>query len=294
MSEQELLERIENLNSTIITKMSFESLARLTHGFKEQLVRALIIRGTTNREQREIIAYIRNAFRSWKKDTDIFWGAMPQYEVYPEYMERLQLDIECDLVLTADGFVSDSQPKERANQWFPGLLALAQQHNKVNNITTVEKQKEDKRLADAKKRIAQLESAVERLKAENAQYKEQSTSLGVSIETEEKLTTEEVWTMRERLVFFFSILCLDNDKKYTVFSNLEKFIKEICNDQKNIVPFISRMKRPEEASANAKAAKKVASLMKLIIPQEYRMDEQLTINKLIKSMLENFPEEDEE
>ena len=58
--------------------------------------------------------------------------------------------------------------------------------------------------------------------------------------------------------------------------------------------FFSKMKKLDEKSANSKAAKKVAGLMKLIIPEEYRNDKHITINKIIESMLLNYPENDDD
>ncbi len=148
---------------------------------------------------------------------------------------------------------------------------------------------------DINKHSHELEEEVKKLKEENTKLKEthQNQSNIEDDGNQEQLSGEEELTLRERLVFFFSVLSLDNNKKYTVLSNLGKFISVLCNDPKNVVSFISRMKKPEEAAANAKAAKKVAELMKLIIPKEYRNDEKLTINKLINSMLLNFPDKEE-
>jgi hypothetical protein len=110
----------------------------------------------------------------------------------------------------------------------------------------------------------------------------------------EKMSDDISFTLRERVVFFSTVLSIELNKKYTVLANLAKFIDELCNDQNHIGPFISKMQKPEEASANAKAAKKVASIMQSIIPKEYQQDKHLKINQYIESMLQNFPESEEE
>lgn len=110
----------------------------------------------------------------------------------------------------------------------------------------------------------------------------------------EKLPDNIEFTLRERVVFFITVLSLELDKKYTVFANLAKLIDDFCNDQNHIAPFISRMKKPEEAAANAKAAKKVADLLKCIIPKEYQQDKHIKINQIIESMIMNFPDSEEE
>jgi len=53
------------------------------------------------------------------------------------------------------------------------------------------------------------------------------------------------------------------------------------------------MKKSEEFSANKAAAEKVKNMLLLIIPEQYRQKEDLTINRIIKSLENNFIEEDE-
>lgn len=329
-----LLDRIKNINVSIIEDMSYDAMAMITDGFNESLVRNVVYIGKTNREQRKIIRCIKNNYKCWKKDTEILWGTFPQYEVYPEYLLEMQMDIECGMVVTSEGSVSEplSKPfvtppvlgeslrklkglsKTVAEDNTQELRAIIEKQNRriaeletevktLNERTHVAKSKDIDEIFPNKnnhqkqcdnhkdERIAGLTNEVKRLKEENTKYKE---LFDFANETgEEKLKDEEKMTLRERLVFFFTVLSLDNDKKYTILSNLAKLINGLCNDQRNIVSFISRMKKPEEAAANAKAAKRVASLMKLIIPSEYRNDEKLTINRLIKNMELNFPSEEE-
>ncbi len=329
-----LLDKIKKLNDSMIQNMSPDVMALLTHNFEESLVRNVVYVGKTNLEQRKIIRSIKDKYKSWKEDTDTFWGKLPQLEVYPQFLLEMQMDIECGMVVTAEGSVSEPLSKPfvmppvlgESLRKLKGLSETVAEDNTQELRAIIEKQ--NRRIAELEaevktldarthiakskdideifpnknnhqkqcdnhkdERIAGLTNEVKRLKEENTKYKE---LFDFANETgEEKLKDEEKMTLRERLVFFFTVLSLDNDKKYTILSNLAKLINGLCNDQRNIVSFISRMKKPEEAAANAKAAKRVASLMKLIIPSEYRNDEKLTINRLIKNMELNFPSEEE-
>ena len=102
-----LLDRIKKLDIATIEKMSPEIMARLTDGFNESLVKNVIYVGTTNPEQRRIIHAVKNAYRDWKKD-DPYWGNPPLFpETYPQFLEELQMDIECGLVVTKEGIVED-------------------------------------------------------------------------------------------------------------------------------------------------------------------------------------------
>lgn len=140
-----------------------------------------------------------------------------------------------------------------------------------------------------------LQADVERLTSELDEAKKKLSMLDEWHTGEYKKLPEDVeFVLRERVVFFATVLSLDIDKKFTVLSNLATFISELCNDQHNVGPFLSRMKKPEEAARNAKAAKKVTELMKDILPDEYQNDKHLKINQLINSMLLNFPSKEEE
>lgn len=108
MNHLQLLDRIKKLDIATIEKMSPEVMARLTDGFDESLVRNVLYIGTTNHVQRRIICTVKNAFRDWKTDTDPYWGNPPLFpERYPQYMEELQMDIECGLVITTEGTTED-------------------------------------------------------------------------------------------------------------------------------------------------------------------------------------------
>ena len=144
-------------------------------------------------------------------------------------------------------------------------------------------------------RIKELEAEVEYIRSEFDEAKKKIGTQDEWYTGEYKNLPEDVnMVLRERVVFFATVLSLDLDKKYTVLSNLAKFICKICNDQHNVGPFLSRMKKAEEAEANAKAAKKVAGLMKGILPEEYQNNNYLKINQLVDSMLLNFPGKEEE
>lgn len=105
-----LLDRICLLDIKTIRGMSPDVLARLTDGFQEPLVRAMLMRSEKNKEQREIIKLIKAAYKVWKEERDPLYGAFPSYKVYPDFMERIQTDIECGWIVTPDGDIP--APKE--------------------------------------------------------------------------------------------------------------------------------------------------------------------------------------
>ena len=150
-----LLKRIEGTTASIVENMSFEAMAMLTDGFEEELVRLLLLRGGTSLyEQRKIFFHIKDNYRKWKKDTDILWSA-PWNEVYPDYMNNLQLDIECGMIITPEGSV---HVKEKKPFKAPLALGLVQQNHR--NAPADERQKA---------RIAQLEAQLNEVQANGGQ-----------------------------------------------------------------------------------------------------------------------------
>lgn len=230
------------------------------------------------------IYYSRKKFDGPIKDTWIFLKTLAQ-DLCPEYMEMTELHKIPETGIEFEKRISELEAE---------VTRLEQKLSNVNSeeSSELETQVEEQQTT----RIKELEAEVEGLKEENAKLKEQLAPFMefASENGEDNLTGDEKFTLRERIVFFATVLSLELDKKYTVFSNFATFISELCNDQKNISPFISKMKKPEEAAANAKAAKKVAGLLKKILPQQYKNDEHRTINKIINSMMLNFSDDEDE
>ena len=127
MTHEELLERIKNLNVSLIEDMSSDSLALLTEGFSEPLVRAIMCRTQDNYEQKKIFTKIKSSYKRWKEDTDFLWGPMPQMEVYPDYMDKMQLDVESGMIITEDGSIPAPPKKPFKAPYAPGLGSMFQE-----------------------------------------------------------------------------------------------------------------------------------------------------------------------
>lgn len=108
---ERLLERIKNLDVSLIEHMSPDGLAMLTKQFDNYLVRAIMCKAEDNDTQRKIFAKIKSAYKSWMKDTDSVWGTMPYLETYPDYMNKMLLDVECGMIITENGSIP--APKKR-------------------------------------------------------------------------------------------------------------------------------------------------------------------------------------
>lgn len=180
MTHEELLERIKNLNVSLVEDMSSDTLAMLTERFSETLVRAIMCRTQDNYEQKKIFTKIKSAYKSWRKDTDIFWGAMPNMEVYPDYMDKMQLDVESGMIITEDGSIPAPPKKPFKAPYVPGLGSMFQEiYEKthpastdnppikeiVYNISTKKPAKTQE--------TAQIQARIQELEAENASLKKQ-------------------------------------------------------------------------------------------------------------------------
>ena len=183
---QRLISRIKNLKVSTIENMSFDVMAMITDNFNESLVRNILYIGKTNTEQRKIIKCIKNNYKSWQKDTDMFWGSLPQMEVYPKFLIELQTDIECDMVVTDKGSVPESElyplmtvPTLGATfHKLGGLSALA----KTSAIESYAREQRDidakktKQLKEKDKTIAELKAKVKELQDELKERDEDDTS----------------------------------------------------------------------------------------------------------------------
>ena len=152
-------------------------------------------------------------------------------------------------------------------------------------------------LREAKTRIIELEKKIEANKNQ-LKISEELSQWYTDDNNYNKLTGEEIFTRREKIVFFATVLSLDINKKYTILHNLATFIAELCkgedtDDIDNIGSFLSKMQNPKEKAANAKAAKRVSDLMQQLVPIKYRNDNTLAVNRFAESMKLNFPEEED-
>ena len=158
-----LLDRIRNLNVSLIEDMSPDAMAMITDSFDESLVRNVLYVGKTNREQRKIIKCIKDNYKCWKKETEMFWGTLPQFEVYPDFILELQMDIECGMVVTVEGSVSEPQSEPFV---MPPVLGESLRRLKGLSETVADNNtlKYKAIIEEKEKRIAKLETEMAELK----------------------------------------------------------------------------------------------------------------------------------
>lgn len=125
-----LLDRIKNLDLYAIENMSPETMMRVTDGFEESLVRNVIYTGTTNFEQRKIIKYVKEKYNNWNQSINFLW-----IEEYPEYINNLQMDIECGMVITPQNENNESEYYASNNQRVKELEEkIAKQDAKIKEL----------------------------------------------------------------------------------------------------------------------------------------------------------------
>ena len=188
---QRLISRIKNLKVSTIENMSFDVMAMITDNFNESLVRNILYIGETNTEQRKIIKCIKNNYKSWQKDTDMFWGSLPQMEVYPKFLIELQTDIECDMVVTDKGSVPESElypliKVPTLGETFHKLGGLsgiaktsakesyAQKKRDIDAKKTKQLKEKDKTIAELKAKVKRLQKELQSIKQDNDSSKEEA------------------------------------------------------------------------------------------------------------------------
>jgi len=258
-----LLERIKGLNATIIERMSPDVMANLTDGFEEQLVREMLYTTHNNYEQRTIIKAVKTAYKNWKRSTDRYWGDLPLFpEKYPQYMEELQMDIECGCVVTAKGlsYVSNSSicavpasflrgfyeacPKEQFDAIFE--RDDSSEHNSPlrKNKKKLKKEAEN---AELRKQIDQqgvedINLELEKLKAENEHLQVMNEALQKQNDRYESmaapdvdLNEEEKLQIDERIIFFSSLLGCSLKSEVVVQTKFAELIQKMTGDDKESI-----------------------------------------------------------
>ena len=173
-----LLDRIRRLDTTRIENMSPEVIANLTDGFIEPLIREMLYTETMNHGQRRIIRALKIAYKKWKMDTDQFWGNPPLFpERYPQYLEELQMDIECGFVVTAKGTFEEEHARLKISSIPSGAvpvkpnLNMDQSIEQRNRVDTMNNNTQD--ADDKDKLISELRETISQMKAEFEQYKQE-------------------------------------------------------------------------------------------------------------------------
>lgn len=162
-----LLDRIKNLDLSLIKNMSSDVMVMMTDRFDESLVRNVLYVGKTNSEQRKIINYIKDKYKCWKQDTEILWGTFGNPETYPDFILAMQMDIECGLVITAEGSVPEQHYKPFVSNSIieESLRQLKGQSDTVADDSNL---KLKAIIEEKDKRIEELETEVEELKQQTA------------------------------------------------------------------------------------------------------------------------------
>ena len=263
------------------------SWVKLVNHFEERSVRDIVKAfGNTEEEKHNVVDLLRQASHG-------FYTA--GYNDYPEKVDKMLDYIDEEIFRQ----FTPNDAREITEEDKAKLIIPIDLEPYEARIKELENENERLRRQLAQQPVVVDDNEKEELRAELKRANQQLNDLKEEsgqwfTGNYEKLSADEIMTLRERVVFFSTVLSLELNKKYTILSNLATFISELCNDQNNVVPFISKMKRPGEAAANAKAARKVANLMKLIIPEDSRNNKHLKINQLIDSMLLNFPENEDD
>ena len=307
MTHDELLERIKNLNVSLIEDMSSDSLALLTEGFSEPLVRAIMCRTQDNYEQKKIFTKIKSSYKRWKKDTDFLWGPMPQMEVYPDYMDKMQLDVESGMIITEDGSIPAPPKKPFKAPYAPGLGSMFQEiYGKTHPASTDNPPiKEIVYNINTKKpaqtqETSQLQARIAELEAENASLRkqlEEERQKNQGIDDLPELDEVQKMNLHQKIVFFTTVTSVLLDKRYTNMRNLASFIASMCNEKPStIAPMLSRIGQISDDKPNPtlsatlnSAAQCVSDLLLQILTDETRHDKSQIINKIRENLLLNYP-----
>lgn len=219
MKREDLLKRIELLDYLKISKMSPEVLRRLTDNFKEPLVLKLVAKGNTNSSQRIILSSVKKAYGEIQRTTTFLWDGQ-----YPEYLEDLQLDIECGRLIT-DEEEEQKKNEKKMDDYMAKHTMTEEDIDKAISGTesiTVTDEKSSETIAALEKSIKELEEKNKVLYSENKELKEQLTQKPTAVENTEEMDSlkkesERVSKEHEEMIVELLI---------PIFYNTEQDVKE--------------------------------------------------------------------
>ena len=123
-NKEQLLNRIRQLTTVTIEQMSNDVLDRLTMGYDESLVRALLLQGQNNLTQRRIFGRVKIAFDHYYYSP---FTKCPDYML--DYMKDIQLDLECGVVLTDTVVKSENDTESVAKGKEKPTISQKDAHN---------------------------------------------------------------------------------------------------------------------------------------------------------------------
>ena len=189
MTQEELFKRIEGADERIISRMSPEVLIRLTDNFKQQFVLKLVAKSKNNEGQRMICTALKKAYGEREKKRNPLWGKWGN-EVYPEYLDNLQLDIECGILITDEEKKEDEETDDFEKRMDDYMEKHTMTEEEIGAILEDEDERSAK-IAALEERIKELEEEIEKLKSENQKLKAENELL--SKENEELKEIKKVW-----------------------------------------------------------------------------------------------------
>ncbi len=173
------IRRINNLNWQLIKTFGFERMAIITSEYNESLVRKLIARGQSLKEQEIIYGHVRTTYEKWKKETALITGPVH----FPAYFKDIITDLDCKIPIK--GEEETDAPEESIEEYMAKHAMTKEDIDKAisdaeNN--TVPDEKSSETIAALEEHIKELEDEIEKKKSENKELKAENESLCKDIE----------------------------------------------------------------------------------------------------------------
>ena len=257
MTQEELLKRIKNVDYITINNMSYEVIAQLTQKFDELMVKELLKRGKTNEQQRAILKTIKRSYKEWNKNETWGWVDIPGAFKYPKFLNELQVDIECGLMITDEKDADNLE--ERMDDYMAKHTMTKEDIDKAisdykNKKVTVEKYSETTAALEARKK--ELEAEIEELKSENKELKKQQPT--------EQPAEDDIESMKQQ-ISELKMEIADMEKREGLDAPKAALLVRIActklggmpNNRENAWPLISNLWGTAEAAARKRLRERV-------------------------------------
>ena len=114
MTEQQLIDRIDRLWGQQIVEMSDDSLRKLTSDFKESLVRRVVAKGQSLRDQDKILKRIDESCSEYYRT---FYPSVPDWVIRGgETMKSIRFDLECGIQITNEEEIKECNSRPQLEE----------------------------------------------------------------------------------------------------------------------------------------------------------------------------------
>ena len=180
MTEQELIKRIEGMNIDLFLDMSYKSMAVLTDKYNESLVKRVVARGKTKKDQEYLLDEIRKSY-----EYNLTTLELPYSNEKVQLFFSIQFDLECGILITNEGKPpideKNSEPTTELEQRIKELEAENEQLRE--HLAQWQKNEDEEETTKLKVEINRLNNDLEAFRTQDGKKRMTASQAAIFIQT---------------------------------------------------------------------------------------------------------------